>query len=254
MTYGFTPSSTTWTKQAGVVAEQLRLAQQGRFIKTYNEVATPSSFFTAPSTVRSAYLDAAYWLALAGRLGYTQVLGQAGQFYRQAQSASTSTDVAARTAPLRTAIAALTDAGAARDKRAAPIFSVLQTLAGSEALARSSALQAEIGTGGQIKGALQQTAKDTGTPFAAFASYWSGRKPPGMGDTEWWIKKHAFWLAVVGGVGAVGYFYLRPLLAPLTRVRDAAAEAGHRVAEKAETRLSRVGRNPRRRRAPRRRR
>lgn len=252
MAYGFTPSSTTWTKQSSVVAEQLRLAQQGRFIKAYNEVATPSSFFTAPSTVRSAYLDAAYWLALAGRLGYTQVLGQASQFYRQAQSASTSTDAAARKAPLQAATDALTNAGASRDKRVAPILTVLRTLAGSEALTRSADLQAEISTAGQIKGALAQTVKDAGTPFLTLANYWSDRKPSGMGDTEWWIKKHAFWLAVIGGTAAVGYLYLRPLLAPLTRVRDAAAKAGHRVAEKAETRLSRVGRNPRRRRAARR--
>ena len=251
--YGFTPASTSWSKQSSVVAEQLRLAQQGRFIKAYNEITTPSSFFVAPSTVRSAYLDAAYWLAVVARLGYTQVLSQANQFYQQAQSSSTSTDAAARVAPLQRAISALSTSGASRDKRVAPVLATLRTLSGAEALARSSELQAGLSTTGQIRGALTQTAKDVSVPFQTVAAIWSDKKPATMGETEWWLKKHAFWLAVIGGVGVVGYFYLRPLLAPLTRVRDAAAKAGHRIAEKAETRLSRVAANPRRRRAARRR-
>lgn len=248
MAYGFTPASTTWTNQSQTVAEQLRLASRGSFIKAYNEVTTPGSFFNAPSSVRSAYLSAAYWLAIAGRLGYTGVLSTAGSLYKQAQTASTSTNEAQRRAPLTAAGAALTAAGAAKDKRAAPIFSVLSSLSASEALARSEALQSDISAVGQVKGALAQTARDVRSPFDTVAALWSGKKPKGMSDLEWTLKKYGFWFVVLGGTALVGYVYVRPLLAPLTRVRDAAARAGHRAAAKAEGKLDRLASNPRRRR------
>lgn len=245
--YGYTPENTTYTKQLDQTAQQLRLASEGKFIKAYNEVTHSGSFWNAPSTVGGANLRAAYWLAIAARLGYTQVLGDANQFYKAAQRNSSATGQSERVAVLKAAVGALDRVGANKDKRVAPLYSLLGSAQDASRLALSTQLQYEQSTGGQLWEATKQTAKDVSNPLQTAAALWSGKKPPGESDMGWMLKKALFWTAIIGGVGLVGYFYVRPLLAPLTRVRDAAARAGHRAAAKAEEKLDRLASNPRRR-------
>lgn len=253
--YGYTPSNTTWDAQLAATAEQITLASKGSFVRARTDVSTPSSFYNAPATERAAYLVAAYWLAIAARLGYTSVLSTANSFYQKAKSGTTfsSSDEAKRKAPLAQAIAALDTANAKKDRRTAGIYSALASGQSSERLALSDQLTYEQSTRGILTETAKASASDVGKTLTTGAYYLTGKKPPDEDPTVWWFKKNAFRLAIVGGVGLLAYLYLKPLLAPLKRVQAATVKAGERMADKAEARLSRIARNPRRRRAARRR-
>jgi hypothetical protein len=244
--YGYTPGSTTYTAQLALVGEQITAATKGQFLATYNTITHPGSFWNAPATVGAANLLAAYWLAVAARLGYTSLLPAANRFYQTARAASSSGSADARKSVLQSAVASLDQSGAKADKRLAPIYVVLGGGQSSDRLALADQLAYDQSTRGKIVGAAGATLKTVGSGLETGGRLLTGQRPPETPPWLWWLQRNAFWLGVGAVTLGVGYVYLRPVLAPLTRVRDAAASASQRMADKA---VARISSNPRRNRS-----
>lgn len=201
-----------YSDQLTDAAAQITAATKGQFLGAYNAIAHSSAFFNAPATVGSANLLAAYWLAVAARLGYTKLLVQANRAYQAARSGSTSSSSVERTAVLRAAISALDSVGAKSDRRVAPIYALLSSAQSEERQALSEQIAYERSTTGQIVGAAAATGKTLASGLESGGRLLTGERPPGTPPWLWWVQRNAFWATVIGGVGFVGYLYLRPML------------------------------------------
>jgi hypothetical protein len=246
-------TSLSWSQVLAEARTQINAAASQQYLTATNAVVTKNWFWSSPTTVAAANALVAYWLALGARLGYPALLTSARSFYAAA-SQSTVPDV--RVAQIQKVIAqgvgALDAAGGLKDRRLAGIYRGLGEIAKADRIDSAQWRAFEQSGIGIAAGTAKGTAVDVAKIAEKAGRVITDKKPPGTPAWLWFLQRNAWFVA--GGALALGiaYVYLRPVLAPLTRVRDAAAAASSRAADKAVARIGTVARNPRRRRQSRR--
>lgn len=241
--------SLTWAQVSAEVRAQLEAASAGQVIASPQAIVTKNWFWTAPTNTASAYALSAYWLAVAARVGYPSLVNPARAFFAEAsRTAVPSMDPAAIKAVLSKAVVALDAAGGLKDRRLAGVYRGMGEWSKASSIERAQALEYQQSTRGILTGTVKGTATDVAAIGEQAGRVITGKKPPGTPEWLWFLQRNAWFL--IGGTVAVGalYLFLRPVLAPLTGVRDAAAAASRRASDKAIERIERVARNPRRRR------
>lgn len=244
-------TSTAWARVLSEVRKQISAAQAGQALTSTAGAGTTNWFWSAPTDTAAANALVAYWLAVAARLGYPALLTAAQRFYNTAAGAWTTF---ASTSPtdirnvIDLGVAALDSAGAYQDRRLAGIYRAFGQQRRADQIEQAQVLDYSKSTRAIVAGTVKGTAQDIASGLEKAGRVITDKKPPETPDWLWWLQRNAWF--VVGGTVAVGalYLFLRPVLAPALRVRDAAAAASSRAADKAVARIGTVARNPRRRR------
>jgi enamine deaminase RidA (YjgF/YER057c/UK114 family) len=239
----------SWNDVLAEIRAQIDAAAAGKLIASPQSVVTKNWFWTAPSNTVSAYALVAYWFAVAARVGYPALLQEARRYYAEATSRSVpSIATADIQRVLARAVTALDAAGGLKDRRLAGVYRGLGEWSKAASIASAQQRAYEQSGIGIAAGGIIGTGADLIKIGEKAGRVITDKKPPGTPQWLWFLQRNAWFL--VGGTVAVGalYLFLKPVLAPLTGVRDAAAAASRRAAGKAVERIERVARNPRRRR------
>lgn len=239
----------SWEQVLAEVRAQISASLNQQYVTSVTTVPTKNWFWTAPTSVAAANALAAYWLAVGSRLGYPALLASARSFYATASKSwptLSSTDVSQIQVVLERAVIALDAAGGLKDRRLAGVYRGLGQSAKATAIEASQQRAYEQSAVGIAAGTVKGTATDVAKVGESVGRVITGKKPPGTPAWLWFLQRNAWFL--VGGAVVLGaaYVYLRPVLAPLSKVRDAAAGASRRAADIAAARLDRVARNRRR--------
>jgi len=242
----------SWDKVLADVRRQIGLASAGKVLASSSGGEMHRNWFqTAPVDEASAEALVAYWLAVGARVGYPSLLSAARGFYSRADGrikALSSGDASGIRNVIDEGVRALDAANAFRDKRMAGIYRGLGMNRRAEEIERAQALAYQQSNAYIIGGTVKGVATDVATGLEKAGRVITNKKPPGTPEWLWWFQRN-LWLALgVGAVGIAAWIYLKPVLAPLFKVRDAAAAASQRASDKAITSLGSVARNPRRRR------
>ena len=205
----------------------------------------------APVDAATAEAQVAYWLAVGARVGYPSLLSAARGFYVRADGrvkALSSGDVSGIRNVIDEGVRALDGANAFRDRRMAGVYRGLGLNRRAEAIERSQALARQQSDLYILTQTTKDTVKDVAKIGEKVGNIIGDKKPPGTPDWLWWFQRN-LWFVVGGSVAAIAaWLFLKPVLAPLFGVRDAAAAASRRASDKAITSLGSVAKNPRRRR------
>jgi hypothetical protein len=259
MAYGAPVAKMSWEKALGLAREQLYAARAGRTIPSLQGsggVVIPNYFSLAPISVEAAYLHKAYWLAAAARLGYPGLLGPAQKALDDAISERglgvwSDDDVSKISQVMKTGSTALDSVGGTKDRRLASAYLKFGGGAKSGEIETSQRYDYETSTPYWVIEGTKDVGRRGVEALDRAGRILRDERPPGTPKWLWWLQRNALWLGVGAVTLGVAYVYLRPVLAPLLKVRDAAAAASTRAADKAAGRLDQVARN--RRRNPRRR-
>jgi hypothetical protein len=242
----------SWDGVLADVRRQIGLAASGKTLaSSAGGESHKNWFYTAPIDEASAEALVAYWMAVGARVGYPKLLQEARRFYKRADGRIkllSSGDTSGIANVIDEGVAALEKVEAFRDKRMAGIYRGLGQNRRADEIDRAQQLAFQQSNAYIIGGTIKGTAQDIGKGLEKVGRVLTNKKPPGTPDWLWWLQRNAVWLGVGALTLGVGYFYLRPVLAPLFKVRDAAAAASSRAADKAVARIDQVARNPRRRR------
>jgi hypothetical protein len=242
----------SWDTILADVRRQIGLASAGKVLASSAGGESHRNWtYTAPVDEATAEALVAYWLAVGARVGYPKLLSAARGFYKRADGrikVLSSGDTSAIANVIDEGVAALEQVQAFRDKRMAGIYRGLGENRRADEIERAQQLAYQQSNAYIIAGTAKDTAKDIAKGLEKAGRIITNKKPPGTPDWLWWLQRNAVWLGVGALTLGVAYFYLRPVLAPLLKVRDAAAAASSRAADKAVSRIDQVARNPRRRR------
>lgn len=242
----------SWDSMLADVRRQIADASAGKVLASSAGGESHRNWtYTAPVDEATAEALVAYWLAVGARVGYPSLLSAARGFYSRADGRIkllSSGDASGIRKVIDEGVAALDKAQAFKDKRMAGIYRGLGMKRRADEIDRAQQLAYQQSNLYIIEGTAKGAAKDVMTGLEKAGRIITNKKPPGTPAWLWWLQRNAF----IVGVGALAlgaaYFYLRPVLAPLFKVRDAAAAASSRAADKAVARIDQVARNPRRRR------
>jgi hypothetical protein len=207
--------------------------------------------YTAPVDEATAEALVAYWLAVGARVGYPSLLSAARGFYSRADGrikALSSGDVSGIRNVIDEGVRALDGASAFKDRRMAGVYRGLGQNRRAEEIERAQALAYQQSNAYIIAGTAKDTAKDIAAGLEKAGRIITNKTPPGTPDWLWWLQRNVWLMLGVGAAGIAAWIFLKPVLAPILGVRDAAAAASRRASDKAITSLGSVARNPRRRR------
>ena len=242
----------SWASMLADVRGQISLASAGKVLASSAGGESRRNWvYSAPIDEAQAEALVAYWLAVGARVGYPSLLSAARGFYSRADGrikALSSSGPSGIARIIDEGVAALDKVKAFEDKRMAGIYRGLGQHRRADEIGRAQALASQQSNAYILTGTAKDTAKKVGQGLEKAGRLLTNEKPTGTPEWLWWLQRNALWLGVGALTLGVGYFYLRPVLAPLLKVRDAAAAASSRAADKAVARIDQVARNPRRRR------
>lgn len=242
----------SWDSMLADVRGQIGLASAGKVLASGSGGESRRNWvYSAPIDEAQAEALVAYWLAVGARVGYPALLSAARGFYSRADGrikALSSSGPSGIARIIDEGVAALEKVQAFKDKRMAGIYRGLGMNRRADEIETAQQLAYQQSNAYIIGGTVKGAAKDVAAGLEKAGRILTNKKPPGTPDWLWWLQRNAVWLGVGALTLGVGYFYLRPVLAPLFKVRDAAAAASSRAADKAVARIDQVARNPRRRR------
>lgn len=242
----------SWDSILADVRKQIGNASAGRVLASSAGGESHRNWtYSAPVDEATAEALVAYWLAVGARVGYPALIASARSFYTRADGRvkllSTS-DASRITSVIDEGIRALDAVNAFKDKRMAGIYRGLGANRRADEIQRSQDLAYQQSNAYIVIEGTKANARKGIAALDKVGRYITNEKPPGMPNWLWWLKRNALMLGVGAVVLGVGYLYLKPVLAPLFKVRDAAAAASSRAADKAVARINQVAQNPRRRR------
>jgi hypothetical protein len=250
--YGGPVDTASWDSILSDVRTQIGNASAGRVLASGSGGESHRTWsYSAPVDEATAEALVAYWLAVGARVGYPGLLSAARSFYARADGRVkllSSSDASRITSVIDEGVRALDAVNAFKDKRMAGIYRGLGMNRRADEIKQSQDLAYQQSNAYIIKGTIKDSAKKVGKGLEKVGRVITNEKPPGTPTWLWWIQRNAILLGVGAATLGVAYIYLRPVLAPLFKVRDAAAAASGRAADKAVARIDQVARNPRRRR------
>jgi hypothetical protein len=242
-----------WDNVLAEVRAQISAATAGKVLTSSagGGLTTKNWFYTAPVDEASAEALAAYWLAVGARVGYPALLTAARGFYTRAAGRykwASSGSASGIAGIIDEAVRALDASGAYKDRRMAGIYRGLGMNRRASAIEQAQALAYQQSDLRILTDTAKETAKDVAKIGEKAGRIITNKKPPGTPDWLWWIQRNVWLMVGVGAASIAAWLFLKPILAPVLGVRDAAAAASRRAADKAVARIGTVARNPRRRR------
>jgi hypothetical protein len=243
----------SWDKVLAEVRKQISAATAGRVLSSAvgGGLVTSNWFYTAPTDAASAEAYVAYWLAVGARVGYPALATAARAFYTRAAGRykwASSGSASGIASVIDEGVRALDAANAYKDRRMAPLYRNFGLNSRADAIERAQGRADEQSSLRILVDTAAASAADVGKGLEKVGRVITNKKPPGTPDWLWWIQRNAWLVAGLGVAGVAAWFVLGPVLAPILGVRDAAAAASRRAADKAVARIGTVARNPRRRR------
>jgi hypothetical protein len=180
--------------------------------------AHPNEVFMAPTNTWGASLKAAYWLAIAGRLGYTSLTNKAvalcGQFDNDVlyslpgMKRNFAEGSGAINEVIQRAAADIDSAGGRSDARLVGIYTVL----GRAQVGSRQELTRDVRAEASPSQIPQKIGQDIVDTSLFFRGIFTGEKPPWMDESEWFWKKWGIRFAIGGLATGALLFVGRPYI------------------------------------------
>lgn len=201
------------TSLARKASAQVDKALSGSRLSSYRDADDIAHFWTVATNVRDAYLKAAYWLAVAAQCASSNSLANYAKAYYANGVGLSVTGEPANVYKQAASIVASTLPNDVNGR------AIRAALAESDQSKIDTAKKAEFESSvvGIATGTVKTSASDVARATDIARGVVTGKKPRGMSNFEWWMKKWG-WRVGIGAVGVGTLLWLgRPYIKALRR-------------------------------------